>query len=299
MVTEMTKRRCWSLAWIGLATFIMAGTAHAMTPEELTLVRHSAEDGSPSAQLMLGLAYRRGDGGLSKDDSVAAKWLEKSAVQGNAYAENELGDMYLDGLGVAQSPSLAVDWWEKAGRRGNVNAELKLGKALLEGKIVPRDTERGRNWLERAADEGNAEAQYLLGKMYLDGQWVQPDPNHAKTLLERAALNGYESAVKLLHTIESFGYSMEDELRGGQPKLQKLAADGDPEAQYRLGLSLEHGTLGTPKNVPEAIKWYQRAAGAGNHRAMRALARIYGQGAEGVASDPAQAHEWTQKADQP
>lgn len=294
----MVQQKFWRLAWIGLAILAWAGSAYAMTPEEVALIRHSAEDGSVSAQLMLGLAYRRGDGGLPKDDSIATKWLEKAAVEGNAYAENELGAIYFEGDGVTRNPRLAADWWEKAARRGNVEAECKLGKMLMEGKEIPRDTERGRSWLEHAADEGNPQAQYLLGKMYLDGQWVKPNPGMAKSLLERAALNGYESAVNLLHMIESIGYSLEDELRGGQPQLQKLATDGDPEAQYRLGLSLEHGALGRTKNVPEAVQWYRRAAATGNHRAMRALARIYEQGAEGVAADPAQASDWTKKAAQ-
>jgi TPR repeat protein len=277
---------------------VLAGRAQAMTAEEGALIRQSAEDGSASAQLLLGLAYLRGDGGLAKDDAIAARWLEKAAVQGNTYAESELGDLYFDGLGVTRNPRLAVDWWEKAARRGNVKAQYKLGKTLLEGRVIPRDPERGRSWLERAAKEGSAEAQFLLGRMYLEGEWVKPDPDAAKSMLERSALNGYESAVKLLHMIESIGYSLEDELHGGQPDLRKLAADGDPEAQYRLGLSLEHGTLDRAKNVPEAVEWYRRAAASGNRRAMLSLARIYEQGADGVAADQAQARTWRSKAGQ-
>ncbi len=267
-----------------------------MTPEEVALLRQSAEGGGSAAQLMLGLAYRRGDGGLPKDAALAARWLEKAAVQGNAYAENELGDLYLEGAGVPKNPRLAADWWEKAAARGSVRAQFKLGKALMEGKDIPADREKGRQWLERAATEGSAEAQYLLGRMYHEGEWVPRDPAMAKSLLERSALQGYDSAISLLHMLEGIGYSLEAELHNWQPDMHKLAADGDPEAQYQLGLRLEHGVQ-MPKDIPAALDWYRRAAASGHRRAMLGLARIYEQGAIGVPADPAQAREWRAKAE--
>jgi TPR repeat protein len=274
---------------------LLAGAAQAMTPEEAGMLSLGAERGSAAAQLMLGLAYLRGDGGLPKNAAVAAGWLEKSAVQGNAYAENELGDLYTQGEGVPKNPRIAADWWEKAARRGSVRAQVKLGKWLLEAK-GPGDGEEGRRWLERAATEDSAEAQYLLGRMYHEGEWVPRDPALAKSLLERSALQGYDSAINFLHMVESIGYSVEEGLHNRQPDLRKLAADGDAEAQYQLGMRLERGALGSAKDVPAAVEWYRRAAASGHRIAMASLAHIYDNGAVGVPADPVLAREWAGKA---
>ncbi len=257
----------------------------------------AAERGSSEAQLMLGQAYLRGDRGLTQDPAIAAHWLENAALQGNARAENELGDLYDRGDGVPKSRRLAEDWWEKAALRGNVRAQCKLGKRLLADKADGGDPERGRYWLQRAATEGSADAQFQLGRMYREGLWVAPDPVMAQSLLERSALQGYGEAIDFLRTIESVGYSMEEWYHQRQPALRKLAEDGDAEAQYQLGSRLERGAFDSVKDVPQAIDWYRRAAAQGHPLATASLARIYEHGAIGVPADPALARAWAQTAD--
>ncbi len=284
------------MARLWLVALLLAGAAQAMTPEEAGMLFQGAERGSAAAQLMLGLAYLRGDGGLPKDAAAAAGWLEKAAVQGNAYAENELGDLYAQGEGVAKKPAVAADWWEKAAQRGSLRAQVKLGKRRLEAK-GPGDREEGRRWLERAATEGSAEAQYLLGRMYHEGEWVPRNPAMAKSLLERSALQGYDHAILLLHMVESIGYSVEEEFHHRQPDLRELAADGDSEAQYQVGMRLERGALGSARDVPAAVEWYRRAAASGHRMAMASLVHIYDNGAVGVPADPVLAREWAERAD--
>jgi TPR repeat protein len=276
-----------------LALMALVGTAQTMTPEEAGMLTETAERGSSAAQLMLGLAYLRGDRGLTKDSAVAARWLENAALQGNADAENELGDLYERGEGVPKNLRLANDWWEKAALRGSLRAQCNLGKRLLVDKAAGGDPEKGRYWLERAATEGSAEAQYLLGRMYHEGEWVARDPAMAESLLERSALQGYDKAIDFLHVIESLGYWMEEWYHQRQPELRTLAEDGDPEAQYQLGTRLERGAFGSVKDVPEAIDWYRRAAASGHPLAMASLAHIYEHGAIGVPADPARARAWS------
>ena len=40
--------------------------------------------------------------GVSRDYNEAAKWYNKAAEQGVAYAQNNLGSMYYDGRGVSR-----------------------------------------------------------------------------------------------------------------------------------------------------------------------------------------------------
>ena len=52
---------------------------------------------------------------------------------------------------------------------------------------------------------------------------------------------------------------------------------------------------GVPKDLAEAIKWYRKAAEAGNDDAMRAIGWRYEHG-EGLPQDYAEARKWMQRA---
>ena len=51
------------------------------------LVRQAAEAGSADAQFQLGMAYYQGEEGLTMDQSLARKWLHRSAKQGDVAAQ--------------------------------------------------------------------------------------------------------------------------------------------------------------------------------------------------------------------
>jgi hypothetical protein len=51
------------------------------------LVRQAADAGSADAQFQLGMAYYQGEEGLQVDESVARKWLHRSAKQGDVAAQ--------------------------------------------------------------------------------------------------------------------------------------------------------------------------------------------------------------------
>lgn len=282
--------------WIMAMLSGVALTCQGMTVEQRGMVEKSAERGSASAQVMLGIAYLHGDGGLTRDPKAALGWLEQAAVQGNAYAEEKLGDLYDQGLGVAENPRLAADWREKAANRGNVQAQLKLGRMYLEGRGVAHDAQKAGFWLDRAAAEGNAEAQYLLGGLYQEGRLGQADPAKAKVLMEKSARQGHDGAVRFMHMLENLGFGLEESLYQRPPDLHKLAADGDAEAQYQLGLRCETGALGEARSPEQALLWYRKAAESGHVLAMRGLAHIYTQGLGPIAPDAAAARMWSEKA---
>lgn len=74
------------------------------------------------------------------------------------------------------------------------------------------------------------------------------------------------------------------------------AEQGDPVAQYQLGLSYRYGTSGLPRDPAKAVAWLRKAAAAGNADAQFALGDLYLNGNEGLAADPAQALAWLQQA---
>ena len=74
----------------------------------------------------------------------------------------------------------------------------------------------------------------------------------------------------------------------------RLAAAGDPTAQFMLGYLAEAG-LGAPWSARAAAAWYRTAADAGHAEAAWRLGRLYEAGL-GVAPDDAEARRWYRMA---
>ena len=53
--------------------------------------------------------------------------LEKRASKGDAFAQCQLGLMYASGRGVPQDEAQAVEWLQKAALQGNAFAQSTLG----------------------------------------------------------------------------------------------------------------------------------------------------------------------------
>lgn len=76
---------------------------------------------------------------------------------------------------------------------------------------------------------------------------------------------------------------------------QPLAAQGNAEAQYFLGMAYTKGLGGVKKDYAEAAKWFQLAGAQGHVKAQYYLGVLYGTG-EGVTRDDAEAAKWWQLA---
>lgn len=79
-----------------------------------------------------------------------------------------------------------------------------------------------------------------------------------------------------------------------KPSLLQLAAQGDAQAQYQLGVAHRDGK-GARKDLGEAASWFAMAAGNGVAPAAVELARAYEQGA-GVKRGPNEAARWWYRA---
>jgi len=77
----------------------------------------------------LGYCFKDGVG-VPQNNSEAALWFEKAAIQGEDDAQYNLGLIYHEGRGVARSHVEAVWWYNKAAEQGDERAEDKL-KDLL------------------------------------------------------------------------------------------------------------------------------------------------------------------------
>lgn len=85
--------------------------------------------------------------------------LIKSATQGNAHAQYQLGMMYKEGTGtVLQDYRKALQWFYQAAQQSNAQAQLEMGLAYYTGQGVPQDIIAAYLWSQRAVLEGEARA---------------------------------------------------------------------------------------------------------------------------------------------
>ena len=131
--------------------------------------------------------------GVEQDYTKAKEWFEKAAEQGNANAQNNLGNLYENGLGVEKDYTKAKEWYEKAAERGVATAQYNLGFLYHRGLGVEQDYTKAKKWYEKAAEQGNATAQEHLGFIYIFGLGTEINYEIAEKLFRRSYNNGNKS----------------------------------------------------------------------------------------------------------
>ena len=142
----------------------------------------------------LGNAHACYDQNLSDDDNHTN--CRKSAEQGNADGQYNLGIMYTKGQGITQDDKKAVKWYRKSAEQGNADAQYNLGVMYDNGQGVTQDYKKAVKWYRKSAEQGTADAQSNLGAMYANGQGITQDYVMAKMLWNIAAAKGHETALK-------------------------------------------------------------------------------------------------------
>jgi len=117
---------------------------------ELNLLIEAAEARHPLAMYELGLINSNGMNGAPINKAAAFYWYSQSALDGFAGAQNNLGDLYERGEGVAQSYSEAIYWYTQAAMQGEPTAYLSLGEIFYKGLGANKNFQRAAFWLSLA-----------------------------------------------------------------------------------------------------------------------------------------------------
>ena len=110
-------------------------------------------------------AYKRGD------YATALQEFRPLAMQGDAWAQYNLGVMYDNGQGVAKDAVEAVRWWRKAADQGYVKAQYNLGWAYDNGEGVVKNAAEAVRWYRMAlqnpklTDEWKKRAQEHINRL--------------------------------------------------------------------------------------------------------------------------------------
>jgi TPR repeat protein len=124
--------------------------------------------------------------GVAADPAAAARWYRRAAAAGHAWAQYNLGHLYLDGRGVAQDFDAAFKYYHRAAQQRHERAMNLVGRCCEQGWGTPRDLALAAHWYRRSAQGGYYRGQYNWATLLLK----QGRSGEAVAWFERAAAGG-------------------------------------------------------------------------------------------------------------
>lgn len=120
-------------------------------------------------------------------------WLPL-ANSGVAEAQNNMGHMYEEGLGVAQNYTTAMEWYRKAADGGLAEAQQNVGLLYYYGYGVAENAREAVRWFQMAADQSLAAGEYMLALASQQGKGTSLDYAKARRLFLSSARKNYGDA---------------------------------------------------------------------------------------------------------
>ena len=177
---------------------------------------------------------------MPQDLAASLHWYQAAAEQGHAKAQNDLGSMYLNGMGTPRNPEEAVRWYRAAADQGQVDAMFNLGIRYRSGTGVAQDHAEACAWFARAADAGCREAMSELGTAYRFGNGVAQSFEDSGALARRSRRAGDVVAM--------------GNLADYREDLERLALGGSLVAAHHLARMYEGG-LGVEQDDAMVYAW--------------------------------------------
>ena len=212
-------------------------------------------ENSDEAQFRLGCIYDSGLPliGIDQDYVQAAEWYEKAAQNGMDAAQNNLGNMYIHGVGVAQNYEKAVYWFTKAAEKRNMEAMNNLGNCYYWGHGVEQDYGKAAEYHSKAANLGYANSQEVLGELYFDGKGVEQNYTQAAYWFKEGCENGERTAFGPLGDCYREGLGVEKDERMAFELYQTGAQMEDLQSKVALAECLIEG-WGTHADLKKAFQ---------------------------------------------
>lgn len=261
------------------------------------LAKYRAESGDAEAQYRLGAMLEWGEG-VDRNPKEAMKWYEKSAKQGNYYAQSALGHAYLypDRELAAKNVPVALKWLERAAVQGEPGAQRTLGILYFRGEDMPLNYPEALRWFEKASQQGDSYAQAELALMLMEGKGTTRNCNRGKKIYE--LLLSQEEAPDIMNRLGEMhrrGICANVDYKAAMDWYLKAEdAWPNPATEVNIGYMHRYG-LGVAKDPEAADHWFRKAVKSGEEEDYYTLGKDFYYG-ETVAPDPIEGAMWLQLA---
>ncbi len=252
-----------------------------------------------------------------------------AALAGQMKAQYRLAKMYLEGEGVPLDYKNGFTWMTRAARQGYVLAQIELADLYLTHKQY-QNKANAYGWysiiaaynFDEVGEKAKAKRDELEKKMKKKelgaiqqslSKWapVPADKSVSKEVKKTTkipAIDGFNDPKTLQDLFITFGFIPRNPERYNLTNvvIDKAIGLGNAnelilkvEQAYKEGKKDAYGYFGDllkyrMNNAPEAFKWYQKGAKAGDVYAQYQMAQMLCEGI-GVAPDTAKCYSWMEK----
>lgn len=205
---------------------------------------------------------------LEESPARAAQAILLAAGEGVIDAQALLGQILLEGQGIARDQTLALRWFEIAAQGGHLMARNMLGRCHEHGWGCVADAALAARHYRLGADAGLDWAMYNYANLLATGRGVVEDPLQALNLYRRAAEAGHAKSMNLLGRYLEDGRFCPMDLPAARQWYRRSAEAGDFRGQFSHGAVLvEEGS------IEEGLLWLRRAMLNGNQRFLKVSAQ--------------------------
>jgi len=201
---------------------------------------------------------------LDESPARAAQAILIAAREGEVEAQALLGQILLDGQGIAQDKPLALSWFGIAARQGHLMARNMLGRCHEHGWGCAADASLAARHYRLAAAAGLDWAMYNYANLLATGRGVVEDQLQALSLYRRAAEMGHAKSMNLLGRYMEEGRVCPADPAAARDWYQRSAEGGDFRGQFSFAALLAH--IG---QIDEALGWLGKALANGNPNFLR------------------------------
>jgi len=113
--------------------------------------------------------------------------IKEKALEGNATAQNRLGEMYEYGFGLKRDLEKAFEQYKLAADQGFVTAQHNIGRSYNFGTGIKQDFAVAENWYRIAANKGYNKSMFYLGTLYATNHGK--DNSYAQDIIAYAWMN--------------------------------------------------------------------------------------------------------------
>ncbi|UVL95270.1 sel1 repeat family protein [Pseudomonas siliginis] len=201
---------------------------------------------------------------LGESPARAAQAILLAAGEGEVEAQALLGQILLDGQGIAQDQPLALRWFGIAAGRGHLMARNMLGRCHEHGWGCAADASVAAQHYRIAAEAGLDWAMYNLANLLATGRGVTVDHQQALALYRRAAELGHAKSMNLLGRYLEEGQVCPADPLAARDWYRRSAEGGDFRGQFSFA-----AVLADEGRIDEAVVWLEKALAGGNLNFLR------------------------------
>jgi len=182
-----------------------------------------ANQGVPQAQNNMGHMSEEGLG-VTQDYARAMSWYKSAANQGLKEAQHNVGLLYYHGYGVAKNTREALSWFKLAAAQKLADSEYMIGLLLHNGESVGLDYQQAKVWFLRAARQNYGPGQLMTAFMLQAGEGQDPEPFKAYVWAKVAETNGLTEDAQAIYNLSMLQLDADDVPKAEAAALQCVAS---------------------------------------------------------------------------